>query len=159
MSRIQARIGAERPYRSARRPRVRLFDFFFCHLHSSSRFSPLPSHTFSTRPPAQDNREQITFLPTLTAPDLPFSFLFVFRFLCTLGNDNRPLATAARHQYAPEHSSIDFSSFLLTFLLLLSCTFGTMTTRLPTHPRHRSFYHRIRLQTVGTQMYSSKHPR
>ena len=77
MPRIQARIGAERPSERPSATRS-TFDFFFCHPHSSSRFSPIPSHTLSTRPPAQDNREQITFLPTLTAPDLPFSFLFVF---------------------------------------------------------------------------------
>src|SRR5216684_4738117 len=59
----------------------------------------------------------------------------------------------------PDHSLIHFSPFLLTFLLQFSCTFGTMTMRLHTHPRHRSFYHRIRLQTAKTRMYLSKPPR
>ena len=126
--------------------------FFFCHF-------VLPLASLSTRPLVQDNCKQITSSPTLTASHHPFLILFVFLFLCTLGNDDRPLAAAARHQYAPEHSSIDFSSFLLTFLLLFPCTFSTTTTRLPTHPRHRSVYHQIRLQSVGTHMYLSKPPR
>src|SRR5258707_9857484 len=71
-------LGLERklPCRSARWPHVRrLFPFII-----SSRFSPLLSPSLSTRPPAQDNRERITFHPTLTASRFPLSFLFVFLF-------------------------------------------------------------------------------
>src|SRR5260221_13634529 len=46
----------------------------------SSRLPPPLSPSLSTRPPAQDNRERITFHPTLTASRFPLSFLFVFLF-------------------------------------------------------------------------------
>jgi len=83
----------------------------------SSRLPPPLSPSLSTRPPAQDNRERITFHPTLTASRFPPFISFLFLFPCTLGNDDRFSAAAARHSYAPEHSSIDFSSFSLTFSL------------------------------------------
>src|SRR5216684_2894634 len=69
------RLGSERkrPHRSARRPRVdSSFSFVI-----SSRFSPLLSPSLSTRPPAQDNCEQITSCPTLTASRFPLFILFV----------------------------------------------------------------------------------
>ncbi len=120
---IQAQIGA---------PVGHAFDFQFL-------VSPLAfTFSFLTQPLAQDSCEQITFLPTLTAPNLSFSFLSVSLFLCTLGNDNQLLATATWHQYAPEHSLIHFSLFLLTFLLLFSCMFGTMMMHLPTYPQYCS---------------------
>src|SRR5258708_7871255 len=108
------------PCQSAHRPRVRcLFPFVI-----SSRFSPLLSPSLSTRPPAQDNCERITFHPTLTASRFPPFISFLFLFPCTLGNDNRFSAAAARHSYAPEHSSIDFSSFSLTFSFIFFLQFS-----------------------------------
>src|SRR5229473_7353888 len=129
-------LGSEQklPCRSARRPRVRrLFPFVI-----SSRFSPLLSPSLSTRPPAQDNRERITFHPTLTASRFPPFISFLFLFPCTLGNDNRFSAAAARHSYAPEHSSIDFSSFSLTFSLFSllqfpECSAQRLRVYLPIH--------------------------
>src|SRR5260221_3464611 len=115
-------LGLERklPCRSARWPHVRrLFPFII-----SSRFSPLLSPSLSTRPPAQDNRERITFHPTLTASRFPAFISFLFLFPCTLGNDDRFSAAAARHSYPPEHSSIDFSSFSLTFSFIFFLQFS-----------------------------------
>ncbi len=116
----------------------------------SSRLSPLLSPSLSTRPPAQDNCEQITFCPTLTASRFPFFILIVFLFPCTLGNDDRPLAAAARHQYAPEHSSIDF--YPSSIFLYVRHDDDAFTYSPPTP----ILYRRIRLQTVGSHMYFSK---
>jgi hypothetical protein len=123
--RIASRSGWDRSgttYRSARRPRVRLL-IFLLSSPLASRLSPLPSPSLSTRP----HRRKITAnkslsVPLSQPPAFPFSLYLLFSFSSTLGNEDRLLAAAARHQYAPEHSLIDFSPFLLTFLLL-STTF------------------------------------
>src|SRR5260370_39015903 len=90
------------------------FDAFF--LLSSHLASRLYSH-----PPSRlDHRRKTTAneslsIPLSQPPAFPFSSYLFFSFLYTLGNDDRFSAAAARHSYAPEHSSIDFSSFSLTF--------------------------------------------
>src|SRR5260221_8810706 len=80
---------------------------FRLHFHPPSRLD----HRRKT------NRERITFHLTLTASRFPPFISFLFLFPCTLGNDDRFSAAAARHSYAPERSSIHFSSFSLTFPL------------------------------------------
>ncbi len=87
----------------------------------SSHLLPPLSPSLLTRPldhQCKTNCKWITFHPTLTASHFPLSSLFVLFFLCTLGNDNQLLATAAWPQYAPEPSWYFSFSFLLTFPLL-----------------------------------------
>jgi hypothetical protein len=88
----------------------------FCHLHSSTRLSPLPS--LSTQPPAQDNCKQITLFPAFPASRLSFS-LRVSLFFRTLGNDDRLLAAAARHQYALNTSLNTFLSIFADIFLTI----------------------------------------
>src|SRR5260370_41564955 len=80
----------------------------------------LTSHLHFHPPSQLDHRrktncKRITSHPTLTASRYPFFILFVSPFPCTLGNDDRFSATAARHSYTPEHSLIHFSLLSLTF--------------------------------------------
>ncbi len=137
-------LGAERklPCRSARRPRVRPL-----HFHPPSRLD----HRRKT------NRERITFHPTLTASRFPLFFLFVFLFSLSFRQRRSILSRSSTALVRPRTFSNTFlfilADILVTFFLQFSWTFGTTTTRLPTHPRHRSVYHRIRLPSVGTHVF------
>src|SRR5258707_13345031 len=82
--------------------------------------SHLVSHLYFHPPSRLDHQHKTTMneslsIPLLQPPAFPFPSYLFFSFLYTLGNDNQFSATAAWHSYTPEHSSIDFSSFLLTF--------------------------------------------
>src|SRR5216684_3452255 len=64
-----------------------------------------------TEPFLPNNCEQIILFPVLTASCLSFPSLYVSLFLRTLGNDDRLLVAAARHQpvrllYIPQHISL-----------------------------------------------------
>jgi hypothetical protein len=103
------------------------------------------------RPPSRDSTtgarqtaNESLSIPLSQPPAFPFPTYLFSSFSCTLGNDDRLSAAAARHSYAPEHSPIHFSLFSLTFSFFSFHNlpaFGTTTTRLLTHPRHRSSYH------------------
>jgi len=77
--------------------------------------------------------------PPSQPPAFPFFSYILSPFLHTSGNDDKHLAAAARHQYAPNTILSVFLSILLTFHFTFSCSSGATTTRIPTLLRHRSF--------------------
>ncbi len=103
------------------------------------------------------NRERTTFHPTLTASRFPLFFLFVFLFSLSFRQRRSILSRSSTALVRPRTFSNTFlfilADILVTFFLQFSWMFGTTTTRLPTHPRHRSVYHRIRLPSVGTHVF------
>ncbi len=120
---MQARIGAERPYGSARRPHVRLFIFSFVISipRLASRHYLLPPSRLDHR--RKINGEQITFLPVLTASHLPSSVLFAFLFLLYFRQRRSTLSRSHTALVRSRTFLITFLPFLLTFSLLSSTFF------------------------------------
>ncbi len=92
---------------------VDAFDWQCSFLSSPFFVSPLAiTFSLSTRPLTQDNYEQITLLPALTASFLSFPSLSVSLFLCTSGNDEDGIVTI---------SFVSFDQCILSLLFYLVC--------------------------------------
>jgi len=133
---------------------MHLMHFFFCHLisPSASTFTlPLDSTTGTRQP--RTNHFPSHSHSLLLSPFHPICFPFP----CTLGNNNRLSAAAARHLYAPEHSSIDFSSLSLTFSLFSfynfsECSAQRLCIYLPI-PNADPLTNGYNYQSVGTHVF------
>ncbi|SRR6266436_1122612 len=133
MLRIRAWIGAERPYRCVRQPRVRPVHFSF--FIASRPSSP-------SRPPAQDKpKERTLLLPSFTA-SFPFSSFLLFS-----GNDDQ----LNRHQYAV---SIQFSTIFTHFFFTIIFLYARHNEDAYTHCLPALLFHATGLDYLeGTQMY------
>jgi hypothetical protein len=113
-----------------------------CHASATRSTEVKSTPRLDHRGAIEDNCEQITLFPALTASRLPFSSLSVSFFLCTLGDDDRPLALPRYIPLIP----IYFAVIFLTIFLYIRHNDDTYTHSSPTP---------LLLTTQGTQMYSS----
>src|SRR5216684_2111505 len=107
---------------SERPSATRSMHLFLLSSHLASRLYSHPPSRLDHR--RKTNANKSLSIPLSQPPTFPFPSYLFFSFLYTLGNDDRFSAAAARHSYAPEHSSIDFSSFLLTFFFIFFLQFS-----------------------------------